>query len=53
LSVAAAKEFGRRLDERMASVQHDDVYTHVYGSAAFREGVTAFLAHRSPMWSGH
>lgn len=53
LSVAAAKEFGRRLDERVASVEHDDVYTQVYGSADFREGVAAFLAHRSPMWTGH
>jgi enoyl-CoA hydratase len=53
LSLAAAKEFGRRLDERMARIEHDDVYTQVYGSTDFREGVTAFLAHRSPIWTGH
>ena len=53
LSVAAAKEFGRRLDERIAHVEHDDVYDQVYGSNDFREGVAAFLAHRSPIWTGH
>ena len=52
LSVAAAKEFGRRLDDRAGGVEHDDVFDRVYGSADFREGVAAFLARRPPEWSG-
>ncbi|NAZ84997.1 enoyl-CoA hydratase, partial [Kineococcus sp. T90] len=52
LSVAAAKEFGRRLDERGAAAEHDDVYARVYGSEDFREGVRAFLDHRPPRWQG-
>ena len=52
LSVAAAKEFGRRLDDRAGGVEHDDVFARVYGSSDFREGVAAFMAHRPPAWSG-
>ncbi|HEV2930236.1 MAG TPA: hypothetical protein VGW74_16210 [Propionibacteriaceae bacterium] len=52
MSVAAAKEFGRRLDDRAGDVEHDDVFARVYGSSDFREGVTAFMAHRPPAWSG-
>ena len=52
LSVAAAKELGRRLDEQAAAVEHDDVYARVYGSADFTEGVGAFLDHRRPSWRG-
>ena len=52
LSVAAAKEFGRRLDDRAGDVEHDDVYTRVYASADFHEGVAAFLDHRPPVWTG-
>lgn len=52
LSVAAAKEFGRRLDDRAGGVEHDDVFARVYGSSDFHEGVAAFLAHRPPAWSG-
>ncbi|MBK5249671.1 MAG: enoyl-CoA hydratase/isomerase family protein [Actinomycetales bacterium] len=36
LSVAAAKELGRRLDDRTADVEHDDVYSAVYGSEDFQ-----------------
>ncbi len=50
-SVAAAKEFGRRLDDRAADVDADDVYRRVYGSSDFRDGVDAFLAHRPPPWA--
>ena len=52
LSVAAAKELGRRLDDQAAEVEHDDVYAQVYGSADFEEGVRAFLEHRPPEWRG-
>ena len=52
LSVAAAKEFGRRLDDRTGGVEQDDVYARVYGSSDFHEGVAAFMAHRPPVWSG-
>jgi enoyl-CoA hydratase len=52
LSVAAAKEFGRRLDDQAAAVEHDDVYAQVYGSVDFAEGVAAFLEHRPPVWRG-
>jgi enoyl-CoA hydratase len=52
LSVAAAKELGRRLDDRGGDVPHDDVYARVYGSADFAEGVRAFLEHRPPQWRG-
>jgi enoyl-CoA hydratase/carnithine racemase len=50
LSVAAAKELGRRLDDQAGAVEHDDVYAQVYGSADFAEGVRAFLEHRPPQW---
>lgn len=52
LSVAAAKELGRRLDDEAGGVEHDDVYARVYGSADFAEGVRAFLEHRPPQWRG-
>ena len=52
LAVAAAKEFGRRLDDQASAVEHDDVFANVYGSSDFHEGVAAFMARRPPVWSG-
>ena len=52
LSVAAAKTFGRRLDDQAAAVASDDVYARVYGSADFREGVRAFRDRRPAVWTG-
>ena len=53
LSVAAAKTFGRRLDDHLAAVPSEDVYAEVYGSEDFREGVRAFRDRRTPVWTGH
>ncbi len=52
LSLWSFKEVERRLDAAAAAVPVDDVYRRVYGSADFREGVEAFLAHRPPRYEG-
>ncbi|GAA5120289.1 enoyl-CoA hydratase [Pseudonocardia adelaidensis] len=53
-TLAGLKEIDRRLAAADGSgdVDADDVLADCYGSADFREGVAAFVAHRAPRWSG-
>jgi enoyl-CoA hydratase/carnithine racemase len=50
LTLAALKEIDRRL--AAAEVPDEDLLERCYGSADFREGVSAFLDHRKPTWEG-
>ncbi|MFK7859563.1 MAG: enoyl-CoA hydratase/isomerase family protein [Granulosicoccus sp.] len=52
LTIAASKEGLRRLRERAASVEGDDLIVQCYTSEDFREGMDAFLAKRKPDWKG-
>jgi enoyl-CoA hydratase/carnithine racemase len=50
LTLAALKEIDRRL--AAPDVADEDLLQRCYGSADFREGVSAFLEHRRPHWEG-
>ena len=51
ITMRAAKEAMRRLT--MATIPDGaDLIRAAYGSADFKEGVTAFLAKRKPEWTG-
>lgn len=52
LTMRAGKEVVRRMRERFGDVHDRDLVEMCYGSADFREGLDAFLAKRSPKFSG-
>jgi enoyl-CoA hydratase len=52
LTLRALKEMNRRLDQARDLPDDTDLLESCYGSADFHEGVTAFLDHRRPDWSG-
>jgi enoyl-CoA hydratase/carnithine racemase len=54
LTIQATKEMTRRLmaRRRIASPEAKDLIELCYGSEDFKEGVTAFLAKRPPVWTG-
>lgn len=54
LTVRASKEAIRRIQahRRIEPALADDLVTLCYNSADFKEGVAAFLAKRSPNWTG-
>lgn len=52
MTLRSFKEFERRIDAAVATVETSDVYREVYGSADFREGVDAFLNKRSARFEG-
>ena len=54
LTLRATKEMMRRIAarRRLEAGDDQDLVTMCYASADFREGVAAFLAKRSPRWTG-
>jgi len=54
LTIRASKEAVRRIQvhRRSQPVLADDLVTLCYNSTDFKEGVAAFLAKRSPRWTG-
>jgi enoyl-CoA hydratase len=54
LTLRATKEMVRRVlaKRRLAAGEDADIVEMCYTSRDFREGVTAFLAKRKPVWSG-
>jgi enoyl-CoA hydratase len=54
LTLRATKEMVRRVlaRRRLAHGDDADIVEMCYTSRDFREGVTAFLAKRKPVWSG-
>jgi enoyl-CoA hydratase/carnithine racemase len=55
LTLRATKEMIRRIlaKRRLPAGDDADMVEMCYTSADFREGVTAFLAKRKPVWTGH
>ena len=52
LTMAATKEGLRRLREKLADIENDDLIVQCYTSDDFREGLDAFLTKRTPQWKG-
>jgi enoyl-CoA hydratase/carnithine racemase len=52
LTLYATKEGLRRLVEKTAEIEDQDLIKQCYSSNDFREGLEAFLAKRKPKWTG-
>lgn len=52
LTLSATKETLRRLRERAADVEDEDLIVKCYTSTDFKEGLEAFFAKRPPQWEG-